>query len=323
MRTDAVDANSSSHWEARTAAAGASLAHIAIASQILAKAAYPLITRFMRRSHFLPGMLGLLSLACGSPSEPSGIAGLRITSMTPPPDTIGAMVADPVRATLMDRGGRPVAGAEVSWSADGLARFARNATSYSDEQMLDTTDAQGRASAFVYRGSLAGLATIRIRATGTDEVDSLTLLIQPGNPTSVQALPADTALRVGAGFRIRATVHDRAGNARTESPAVATVAATPALAIVDADSVVAQQIARVAVQATFGELTDTTWISVVPTGVLAAYMTAPSTGGQDALAVFDTDGRDWRLVRQTPFPTSTRQPWPGIRPATPWCTPMS
>lgn len=243
----------------------------------------------------------LLAVACGAPSESSDGAELRIISSVPAPDTIETAVADPLEAMLVDRSGDPMAGVEIRWSTDGGVWFARQPGSPFADSALDTTDAGGLTSIFVYRGSRSGPATIRVRAESASEGDSLTLQIAAGNPASVQALPADTTLRVGAGIRLRATVRDRAGNPRGDIAALHAVAGAAAITLTDYDSLGAQQTARAAVEASFDGLADTAWISVVPNGSIAAFRTSANTGGRDELAVFDTDGRNWQTIWQSPF----------------------
>ena len=243
-------------------------------------------------------------LACGSPGEPAGSADLRFISPPPALDTIGAPVTAPLEAVLLDESGDPMAAVEIQWSTDDEIGFARQAGAAVSSQMRDTTDAQGLTSALLYRGYQAGDATIRIFAAAIGEGDSLRFTIAPGNPASVDALPADTALRVGAGFRLRATVLDRAGNQRNEVAALAALPGGTGLVVVDTDSLDAREVGRVAVEASFGGGKDTAWVSVVPDGSLAAFLNAPNTGARDELVTFETDGRAWQIVWQSPFHVS-------------------
>ncbi|HMU62867.1 MAG TPA: hypothetical protein PKA66_13875 [Gemmatimonadales bacterium] len=122
-----------------------------------------------------------------------------------------------------------------------------------------------------------------------------------GQPASVRAPTRDTALRVGAGFRLRPRVFDLGGNPRADAVAVTTLSGGSSIQVVDGDSLLATTIGRVAVRSSAFGLADTMWISVVPTGTLAAYSIGPSTANDDQLAVFDTDGRDWRVLHTLLF----------------------
>ena len=216
-------------------------------------------------------------------------------------DTISA---EPIQALVVEvRGetGGPLSGAVVRF--ESLTRDAQDPwggynayVSRLDQNQFyilaaDTTDAQGRASARIKFGTTAGSALVRVVVPELGKADTATFVVKPGAAAKVKALPKDTALYRSRSFALRGAVVDRAGNPRTD-PVTYTVAAG-GISLTGA-SVTAQSEGRAAVLVQAQGLVDTTYVTVVPEGVLAA--SAPDGG----VVMFNTDGSGYkRLVPTT------------------------
>ncbi|HZW10895.1 MAG TPA: Ig-like domain-containing protein [Phycisphaerales bacterium] len=93
--------------------------------------------------------LFLLLCACGDTSGPPAPASVRATGGEGQIGPVHSLLPDPVVATVLDASGQPVAGVEVTWSAEGDGRMTA---------VTHTTDAQGQARARWVLGGVEGVS---------------------------------------------------------------------------------------------------------------------------------------------------------------------
>jgi hypothetical protein len=222
-------------------------------------------------------LLGVVA-GCSDGTGPvdTGPAGLRAIAGATGDDTISTMLTEALVVELRDANGRPLPGVAVRFEPESpspqapYAELAPLASQSFSPFRVDTTDTSGRVAMVVRLGLRAGAAAVRISAAQLGLETQATYTVRPGAPARVTLDPADTALYVGGAFALRGTVRDRQGNARPELPAFAAPPGVHPVAT-SGGSVQGERIGRGHVVATFGAIADTTWVSVVPRGVIAAY----------------------------------------------------
>lgn len=154
-----------------------------------------------------------------------------------------------------------------------------------------STDAAGRASVLVKFGTLAGTGRIAISVPTLALLDTARYTITPGNPARVSILPADTLVYAGKSFAFRGGVTDQFGNTRAE-PVTWTVS-TAGVSVSTSGVLGATTTGRYSVIAAAGAGTDTSFVTVVPTGRLTA--TQFSNGGP-VVSMLDLDGSNLRVL---------------------------
>jgi Tol biopolymer transport system component len=165
-------------------------------------------------------------------------------------------------------------------------------------QLTVTTDTGGVARADAFLGTVSGPARLVIRVAQLGYTDTLRVAVQPGAPTTLRLLPADTALQIGRSYTGRGQVLDRLGNP-TEQAVTLSTASTDI-------SIAGQQINGVSfgsaqVQAAAGGLTATAHVSVVPAGTIAA--THVPWVGPASVVVMSLDGSGRQVLPGTPHAT--------------------
>jgi Tol biopolymer transport system component len=151
------------------------------------------------------------------------------------------------------------------------------------------TNAQGRASALVQFGTVAGPAHIAVTVPTTGAQDTARYTVQPGQPTAVKLAPSDTAMYVGRTYALRGGVVDRFANVRPD-PVTYTVS-TGGVTVSGAGVVSASATGRYTVTATAGSASTTSLVSVVPQGRLTAVR---SVGSGLRIVSLELDGSDYR-----------------------------
>lgn len=223
--------------------------------------------------------------SCGSDSTAPGPNGLSIAGGAGQSDTVLSTLPKPLIMRLQEPGTRsgqivnffslPI---DIQGYANAYVHRVGGAGTYTF--LFDSTDLNGRAAVQVVFGTQAGPVPIIVEAPVFNLVDTVWFTVRPGSAAAVVAAPEDTALFVGATLTLHTRVVDRFGNARTD-PVAYSVLHGPATI---ADSVVTgTAVGRAAILASAGGKSDTTYLSVVPQGVLAA-------GAADGLHVFHLDG---------------------------------
>jgi Tol biopolymer transport system component len=224
--------------------------------------------------------------AGSKPGEP----GLRFVAGQTGTDSADAVLTQALEVEVRDGEGRPAAGATVAFEAQRSAAVAGPGEPWQYRTNM-LTDAQGRAFTRVRLGTVAGEAAISVIVGGFPYTDTARYTVTAGQAAKVVAAPRDSAVLVAQSYALRATVADRHGNPRTETP---TYTAGTANVSVSGMALRGEAVGRGYVLARYGSFTDTAWVSVVPPGVLAAY-----EGGR--IYALNTDGSGFRvLLEQLP-----------------------
>lgn len=242
-------------------------------------------------------LTSILLSSCGSGTEPDPGPGpnpvtpvpteLRIVATGDLSDTVLAPI-DTLTVRLTDQNAQPIAGANVRFDVRN-AGFSGTQLWIVDRQaevltLSVATQADGRATALVRRGTTAGEAAVTVSHSGLR--DSVKYVTLPGAPYSLSAVPVDTGLYVGSSFVPRVAMFDQHGNASSHAPTL--VLPTPGLVSVDGPSVRAEAFGYAPVIATYGALADTIWVAVVPRGTIAAHNLATNL----IVTELDGTGRD-------------------------------
>jgi Tol biopolymer transport system component len=240
--------------------------------------------------------------ACGDGKNPTapGTPGIRMVAGDRTTDTISAEPVQALVVEVRDESGSLASGAVVRFESvltnpqqmyGGYSAYvSRLDQSQFGMIAVDTTDARGRASARFKLGITAGQAMVRVVVPGLGMADTATFTVQAGAAASVRAFPKDTALYPGRSFALRGSVVDRAGNPRTDPVTYAVAAGNISLA---SGTVTAQAEGRAKVLVQAMGLVDTSYVTVVPEGILAA--TSPSGG----VVMFNTDGSGYKRLTPT------------------------
>lgn len=161
----------------------------------------------------------------------------------------------------------------------------------------ETTDVRGRVAVLVQFGITAGPAGVAVSAPTIGLRDTAHYTVLAGRPYRLLVAPADTPMYVGSTIPLRSKVIDRAGNVRPDTVTYTTSA--PGVTVNSTGTVTASAIGRYAITAMEGAVADTSAVSVVPQGTLAAVPSLSSglhivTAGLDGSAYHDlasvTDG---------------------------------
>ena len=258
-------------------------------------------------------ILALTALtACTSsepPTEPPGTTpSVTIVGGSALNDTV---VAAPARTlTLLVRTSAGAAAGRIGVTLTATTLFTRSGLEGAIVAMLrngtppgtpplvaaytDTTDAQGRLSVTVFMGGIAGSGGIVVTAPAIGLNDTVPVTVRAGRTVTVVVEPLDTAVYVGASYRLRTLALDRFGNARD------TVAqfsgATGGIALSGDGRVTGTAIGRSRLIATAGPFTDTAFVSVVPTGAIAAHETPSTLTGSFRVVTVNLDGSGYRVV---------------------------
>lgn len=254
-------------------------------------------------------VLLVAAAACDSPSgsdPPAGSPGLRVVSGAEVADTIDALLAQPLVVQLNDQRGRPIANAEVGFLSEATFEGSSQYTvAISPTRgigadgivVLERTDAQGRAAIRVRMGRKAMRGAVLIGRPEDDVPIRAEFTIQPGAPRTLSAEPADTAVRVGRGYALRASALDRHGNARSADGVALRLVSGPAT--LTGNTVSGTGVGRAAIVAEVAGASDTSWVSVVPEGTIAAYTAVAVTNEKASLYTMELDGSNLRALVTT------------------------
>jgi Tol biopolymer transport system component len=239
--------------------------------------------------------------ACDSPSgsnpPPGGTPGLRVVSGADGSDTIDALLAQPLVVQLNDSRGQPMANVDVGFLSVAVAEGSTQPSvvisptrgiGADGSVVLERTDAQGRAAIRVRMGRKAMRGGVMIGRPEDDVPILAEFTVQPGAARTLSAEPADTAVRVGRTFGLRASALDRHGNPRSAEGVTYRVASGPAT--LAGSSVSGSAVGRAAIIAEVPTAADTAWVSVVPEGTIAAYTAVAITNQKASLYTMELDG---------------------------------
>lgn len=241
----------------------------------------------------------LAAAACGSPSEPAppkGTPGVTIVSGAGVADTVDAILSQPLVVQVNGSDGRPLANAEVGFFPTAIAQGSDQPTvvvsptrgSGGGLYVVERTDAEGRAAVRLrmFRYAMQGGVLVAVPAIDDFVVAGYT--IQPGAPRTVSTAPADTAVLAGGSFALAASARDRHGNAREAQGAALRVISGPAT--LAGSTVTGTAVGRAAVVAELAGASDTTYVSVVPAGTIAAYTAVALSSQKATLYTLRLDG---------------------------------
>ncbi|HEY9226940.1 MAG TPA: hypothetical protein VIP11_09855 [Gemmatimonadaceae bacterium] len=255
----------------------------------------------MRRSFFA---FAIIAAACGggengNPSQPPGPTqpvgpSLKIISGGGLTDTIEAVIATPLTVQVLDSAGKPAARRRIDFrSTAGLLSRNQDSRTFTSTFSSDSTDAAGRASVYVRLPKALGTTAVSVVVPSLVLSDSTRYTTTVGAIARFDMEPSDTALYVQNGFTVRAALRDRLGNVRTD--AISYTAGPLAVSVTADGRVTAGDFGRVFVAGRVGGLVDTTWVSIVPRGMVAGYIDCQGIS-QSGLAVMQLDGSGLRVI---------------------------
>lgn len=215
--------------------------------------------------------------------------------------TTDTVDAEPVQALVIRVHGVP-AGTVVRFEAilapaTALVWVGTLTNAHFDLLATSATSADGRASARIKLGSIAGTGKVSISVPEFGLSDTAAFMITAGGAAGVRVLPADTTLPSGGSYQPRAAVVDRYDNPRTDPVTLFAIDPGPTIAGM---LVTVSQTGRYRIRAVGAARADTGFISVVPDGVISGI--EPGAGG---VRVVRTDGSELRTIYPGPVQAST------------------
>lgn len=247
----------------------------------------------------------ILAAACSSSTAPNGTGptpksnGLSFSAGNQQSDTIQSVLNQALVVQVVS-GGVAAAGQIVQFvavSADSAGEYngdwvdpealtSNQPTSF----VAETTNTQGQAVIGIVLGTRAGKAPLIVKVPALGYLDTATFTVTAGAGSTLRSGPADTAAYVNGTVHMHTAVVDRFGNPRTDS---VTYAVLSGPAIVSGSQVTVTALGRITVTASSAKGADTTYISGVPTGTMAASL---DNGG---IAVFNLDGSNYKVITTT------------------------
>jgi anaphase-promoting complex subunit 4 len=255
-------------------------------------------------AHYASGALALVTLtlwACsGGASEtgPKASSAMRIVAGASGTDTISGTLNQALTVSVEDEAAHPIAGALLSVTCFpvGGALLAHPGDSTFTTALLDTADADGRASVRIRLGTLAETTTVIVRDASLGLADSAHYWVKAGNPAKMELSPMDTAVFPSTAYALHATVRDRAGNSRSGDAVGYSVASGPAHVNSTSGAVTTTDFGRVMITARSGDFVDTAQASVVPHVWVAAQQYNIGNGSPIGIFLMLLDGS-----QQTPL----------------------
>jgi len=265
------------------------------------------LTGLAARARPVSGVVLLFAVAaCGSSTAPHTstprpnvyfLAGNQQT------DTVQAVPAQAL-VVVITHNGSLVSNAVVQFQAVSADSTNPNAGDWVDVAPLssfqptsfvaETTNTQGEVDVDLYFGTRAGTAPLVVTVPALGYVDTAKFTVTAGGAAALRSGPADTAVYVNGTVNLHTAVVDRFGNPRTDPVSYALLSGPAHLS---GSTVTVTAIGRVAVAGTGNKTTDTSYISGVPSGTMAASLDA---GG---IAVFNLDGSSYKTIFKMPAGT--------------------
>ncbi len=166
--------------------------------------------------------------------------------------------------------------------------------------LADSTDDAGEAHALIKLGAVAGTGRLKVTVPALDLEAVATFTVLPGHAYHVMAFPKDTALFVSRTLQARGAVTDRFGNRRTDPVAYANLSGNATASATG--EITATAIGRAMYEVRSGSVADTGYVSVVPSGTIAA-MRIPVSGSAPELVMFQLDGSGLTVLAPLSIPT--------------------
>lgn len=257
----------------------------------------------LRRSVHHGGAIAAVffAVACGSSTAPHG-------NNNPHPGIsflAGNQQSDTVQSTLnqalvvqVSSGGAPAANQIVQFVAVGAADsthaiggdwvdVAPLSSDFPTNFVAETTNTRGEVTVGVFLGARAGTAPLIVKVPAFGYIDTARFNVTAGGAASLRSGPADTTVYLNSTVNLHTTVVDRFGNPRTD-PVTYTLVSGPAH--LSGSQVTVTGFGRVLVTATAHNITDSSYISGIPSGTMAASL---DNGG---IAVFNLDGSNFKTI---------------------------
>ncbi len=259
----------------------------------------------MRFAPFVGLSLALGGIACGGDGSTAPRAsGVGFIAGNRQTDTVQADLARALIVQIAPHDGQSAAGQIVEFRSilldtapPGVIGPAYEAYVGSllsplvESVLVDTTDAQGKAYASIFLGFRTGRARVEVTVPAFGYADTATFTVKAGNAAAITVTPADTALFIGGQAILHAAATDRFGNARSD-PVTFSIISGPAS--VSGSTVTATGVGRVSIASASGTFRDTSFVSVVPKGLIAGAV--DDSGG---IAMFNLDGSGYRIITPT------------------------
>lgn len=255
-------------------------------------------------AHYASGVLAAAALALaacsGGTSEtgPKASGAVRIVSGANGSDTISATLSQTLTVLVVDQAAHPIAGALLSFACgpDAGAVIAYPGDSTFASYLVDTADADGRASIRVRLGTVAETTTVIVRDASLGLADTAHYWVKAGNPARITLSPKDTTVFRSTGYALRSSVSDRVGNIRHADAVGYSLASGPATVNSTSGAVTTTDFGRLLITAQSGEFVDTAQATVVPHVWVAAQQHVPGNGAPIGIFLMLLDGS-----QQTPL----------------------
>lgn len=240
--------------------------------------------------------LALVALAaCNDSTGPGGGPSLQFTRGASVTDTVGAILPTALVVEVHDSSGAPaplgtvVRFERVSPTAESpaLVSIQANGGVFSDV-VTAITDGNGQTSVIVALGARTGVAHIAVTVPSLSLLEYATYTVTPGNAARTVMSPVDTALYVGNSLTLHASVVDRFGNPRSD--AVTFTGPTSGLTVSSSGVVTASTFGRYYVKGTGAGAADSSAVTVLPKGKLAAVF---GKSGLNTIYLLDADGSNY------------------------------
>ena len=251
-----------------------------------------MMTSLSRQTPRRPFVAALMIVAaCGSDGTGPGNRPppLRIVSGGGLSDTIQTRLTAALVVEVHDSSGGSGAGRIVRFESlpptnVTVANLASNTYS---TFLADSADAEGRATALIALGNIAGTAQLRVSVPEFGIVDTVSYTVLPGNPTKLTITPRDTTVQPGATYTLHASTMDRLNNPVPNEPLTFVGGAGIASVSPSGQVTVGTGFVRGKIAVTWKSGSDTARVSVIQQLPLVGVRLAP-TGR--VLVLVNTDG---------------------------------
>ncbi len=244
----------------------------------------------------------VIAAACGSSTGPNGAPkpGIAFAAGNQQTDSVQAFLNQALVVQINPPSGVSAVGQIVQFQAipsdsagfnsdwcDPVPLTSNQPVSF----VADTTDAQGRASVGIALGQRAGKARLLVKVPALGYLDTATFTVTAGAAASLASGPADTSVYVNGTVNLHTAVVDRFGNPRSDAVTYSVLSGPAKLS---GSSVTVTGFGQALIAAMAGNRKDTTFITGVPNGTIAASLDA---GG--GIVVFNLDGSGYKTITTT------------------------
>ena len=258
-------------------------------------------------------------IGCSGLIEPHKVpASLQVVAGLGQTDTIGVWLSIPLTISVHNTKGKPAIQTPVTFTVQPMPGVSTapalvKPTTYvyfagPQTAMKEWTDSSGHTAVTVLFGAVAGSFKIAIDGNDLAVHDTVSYTILPGHAVRITTSPTDSALYVGASYRVRSQVLDRAANVRPDSVYFRVDSSTAVATVQASGSITGAAIGRARVRLSLADssLVTAARVTVVPQGTLGVDMAGYALDW--GLARVNLDGSGHRLLvsapnSYTPFPS--------------------